>query len=318
MGRSRSFTITMWDEHQCDAFISAIQGCHPTYYVIGKERCPDTGATHYHGYVHFYNARSWQALHDDIALELGSRYVGRKSAECIDLTDDRAPSVCDENKGDGSLGFHLEEVRHNGKAIAYCKKDGVVTHEHGLPPNQGKRTDVIRMMEAVEGGASDFELFHEHTSGMCRYYRAAREYRRCKIREESRGVFTDTFVLVLYGGTGLGKTRWCFDNFPDLYRLQNDGNGALWFDGYEQQRQLLLDDFRGWIPYDFLLHLLDGYPMRLPVKGSFATRCYDTVLITSNDPPGDWYASRGLTPELSRRLSRVVHVERKEDLLLEF
>jgi len=45
--------------------------------------------------------------------------------------------------------------------------------------------------------------------------------------------------------------------------------GQLWFDCYENQEVLLLDDFYGNIRYSYMLNLLDRYTIRLPVKGSY-------------------------------------------------
>ncbi len=227
----------------------------------------------------------------------------------------RELTILDESKLDGNEGradgppIHLEEVRNVGKYITYCKKEGEYL-EDGIAPHQGKRTDIIRMMESVEGGASDIELYDEHMSAMTRYHRAARDYRFVLLQSRSRERgWNPTTVHVLHGATGLGKTRWAYSNYPDLYRLLNDSNGALWFNGYCGEKELLLDDYRGWISYDLLLSLLDGYPCRLPIKGCFTERSYDTVIITSNLEPTEWYpAEGGLTPELARRLTTVRHI----------
>jgi len=74
----------------------------------------------------------------------------------------------------------------------------------------------------------------------------------------------DIKVIVLWGDAGSGKTRFVYDNhkIEDIYKLNVNSNGALWFDGYESQSVLLIDDFNGWIQYRDLLTILDRYPYR--------------------------------------------------------
>ncbi|KAL0152209.1 hypothetical protein M9458_051932 [Cirrhinus mrigala] len=42
-----------------------------------------------------------------------------------------------------------------------------------------------------------------------------------------------------------------------------------WWDGYDGQDNVIIDDFYGWIAYDELLRVCDRYPCKVPVKGAF-------------------------------------------------
>ncbi len=71
---------------------------------------------------------------------------------------------------------------------------------------------------------------------------------------------------------------------------------------------LLLDNMDGsFFSYKRLLHVLDGYVLRLPVKGSHVYANWDTIFITANEPPDTWYRY-GLTPALDRRLTSVTEL----------
>lgn len=95
--------------------------------------------------------------------------------------------------------------------------------------------------------------------------------------------------------------------FLQVFLLDQPGGNNLWFDGYDGQSVLIIDDFSGWIKYRFLLRLLDGYQVRLEVKGSHTWAAWTEVYITSNVPPEGWY-ERGAPPELLRRLDEIVYV----------
>lgn len=116
-------------------------------------------------------------------------------------------------------------------------------------------------------------------------------------------------VIIKIGPPGCGKTRWAFENFPDLYRVSiPKKTGQLWFDGYEGQETILLDDFYGEIAYATLLHLLDGYPMQVQIKGGFVWKNWKRVIITSNEYIENWYPIRQIAA-LRRRVTDVTVTE---------
>lgn len=96
-------------------------------------------------------------------------------------------------------------------------------------------------------------------------------------------------VVVYYGRTGAGKTRCVYDNL----RSPNDiyvHPGGPWFDGYEGQEIVLFDDYAGSeFKLQYLLKLLDRYPMQVPIKGGFVSFIPREIYITSNLAPEEWY-----------------------------
>ena len=62
-----------------------------------------------------------------------------------------------------------------------------------------------------------------------------------------------------------------------------------WWDGYDGEEILLIDDFYGQVQVARMLHLLRGYQCRLPIKGGFTYAQWQKVYITSNNPPHEWY-----------------------------
>lgn len=118
----------------------------------------------------------------------------------------------------------------------------------------------------------------------------------------------DVNVRVFFGPPGTGKTRKAVTEeggYEDVYILTKLNRGATWFDGYEGQKTLVIDDFDSqWsIPYRGLLRLLDGHPVRLPVKGAFTYALFTQVIITTNEPVASWYRERAEIEALQRRIS---------------
>jgi len=117
----------------------------------------------------------------------------------------------------------------------------------------------------------------------------------------------NTTVAVYWGPPGCGKSRKCREIDPDLYSVHPSTEGnTVWFDGYQYEPTILFDDFYGGIKYEYLLQLLDGYPMRVQIKGGFVQRAWTRVLFTSNRRPIEWYG--GTAAALMRRITEVIEM----------
>nr|UBJ26263.1 replication-associated protein [Red panda feces-associated circular DNA virus 3] len=107
-----------------------------------------------------------------------------------------------------------------------------------------------------------------------------------------------------YGDTGCGKSRLASHLFPSAFPK---GSGP-WWDGYAGESEVILDDFDdAFMPIGDLLRLLDRYPLRTPVKGSYVQLVANTFIITSNHLPSEWYpdASPKRIAAILRRLKEI-------------
>lgn len=98
----------------------------------------------------------------------------------------------------------------------------------------------------------------------------------------------DIFLLTLVGPTRVGKSYAVRTRYPDAY-VPVYGNCGVWFDGYRGEEVILLDEFKGQIPLQRLLALLDPYPLRVDTKHGTVAARWKMVLIVSNSHPKDWY-----------------------------
>lgn len=117
-------------------------------------------------------------------------------------------------------------------------------------------------------------------------------------------------VTVLYGGTGVGKSRLAREMLTDPY-VWHPQQGT-WFDGYIGEPNVIFEEFRGQIPFGFLLSLLDRYCCRVQCKGSSVQFSASNIVITSPVSPAEWYPTlsenEGRLDQLMRRISKTVHV----------
>lgn len=112
-----------------------------------------------------------------------------------------------------------------------------------------------------------------------RMSKAIREYKQLTQIKSRKHIKISWF----YGPTGTGKTYTAHDlmqdKYGDNYWVWN-GN-FQWFDGYEGQKGVIIDDFRRQeIKFNFMLQLLQAYRFRVPIKGGFVNWIPEWIIIT--------------------------------------
>lgn len=221
--------------------------------VFGYEVCPTTGRSHLQGYLYWKNARS---------------YPNQKFRA-------QFPGIHDEV----ARGSPLDNRN-------YCLKlrtgdtPNQKWEEFGTMPAQGARVDWIRAYSSLRAGESVMDVL-ETQPQLTPCIRALMTVKQIS----SKSIHRDVNVIVLVGAPGSGKSRWAYDNYPDLYSKPN----GRWWDGYQGEKTILLDDFYGDFDYSLLLKVCDRYPLQVQVKGGFTPALWDTVIITSNARPQCWY-----------------------------
>ena len=206
------------------------------------------------------------------------------------------------------MGAHWEPARGDVDSNErYCsKEEGRIAGpwKCGVFKRQGQRTDIEEVCKAVEDGHTEREIMQNHKQVWFKYHRAIKEYRR---------VFTSprsfkSRVIVICGATGTGKSRWCADQFPNAYWKPN----GVWWDGYNGESTVIIDDFYGWMSYSFMLRLLDRYPLLVECKGGTHQYVAQTIIITSNKMPNEWYGDKCAYDALERRIDVIMIKEQLE------
>lgn len=124
-------------------------------------------------------------------------------------------------------------------------------------------------------------------------------------------------VITLVGETGTGKSRFAFSNFPDAYYLPFPKQSGTYWDGYEGQNTVVIEEASGArFSYTQLLSLLDRYPMQVPIHGGSVQFVSRRILFTTNTHPEEWYDVHKypffggpLQRRLTQGQSRIVRVD---------
>lgn len=243
------------------------------YLIYGTEKCPTTGRQHFQGFVYFK---------DKVSM--------KNAQKLLNIGDSHIEHILKDPSGD-----------HNS-AIEYCKK-GINIMEFGVKPAQGKRTDLLELRDQIMTGVATVDMITE--SDPVAYHQYGRTltklediYLRKKFRTEmTKGTW-------YWGATGVGKSHKAFENYDQsrMY-LYRDDNG--WWEGYTGQEIVIINDFRGAIPYNELLQIVDKWPYFVKRRGREpAPFISKHVIITSSLPPALVYPNRCERDNIEQLLRR--------------
>lgn len=176
------------------------------------------------------------------------------------------------------------------QARNYCMKletrvNGPWEHGNWRKGGSGSRNDLLEVSDMVQAGAHLLEVSRAFPVTFIKFHKGISKLISLNI--EVRTVAPQ--IILCFGKTGTGKTKWAYDSYPKLYKKPCD---TRWFDTYIGQKCLLLDDFAGAaskVSLNYTLQLLDRYPMIVEVKGDYVGLQATSIVITTNLHPKTWY-----------------------------
>lgn len=246
------------------------------YLCYGEELCPKTKKKHYQGWIQFFNQKRLSAV----------------------------------KKAFGTKKLHLEPCNGTEEQNdLYCKKDGVF-HEFGKFVTQGARTDLEHVKQMLTERKPMLEVANAHFGDFIRYHRGFYKYDQLLCQEQTKA-FRKVKVILLRGTTGKGKTRLAMKY--STFKIQ--GSQLQWWDGYQQDKIICIDEYNNDVGITHLLDLLDGYQLRLPIKGGFTYANWDTVYLTTNLEILHINAKQAHQDALKRRIKECITFHPNGDII---
>lgn len=279
-GKFFAFTFYPGPEESDEVYGNLLQEInHLVFAVFQREVCPKTGREHLQGCCGFRKSIS--------------RNLGRRKLQVA------------------LPGAHIcicrKDIQFN---IKYCsrvdkRKDGHEAIYIGTIPalGGGARTDLMEVRKRIRSGTSIADIADDFFPTWVRNHRAFEKYAGMCQKSADRQIS----VTLLVGPPGTGKSRFCSEFVEqDSIFWFSSATAGTYFDGYENERILVLDDFTGgFIPRFQLLRVLDRYPYNLPCRGYSRAARYETVYITSNSWPQKWYRDETRVWNICRRINRL-------------
>lgn len=272
-------------------------------YAIWSLERGSNGTPHIQGYLECHKKIRWQALKNKIrSLNMWT-----------------APAM-------GKADVNIDYVSHTGK---HANKPGSLIegpwYLGGAPvvKDKGTRTDIINLAEDLKQGKSLRQLATDHTSTMLKYFGNAQKIQTL-LSKKKRSWMTE---LIIYTGVaGSGKSHSAYteaqqfladnniDEEPYMLMIPSNKNAPLWWQDYDGQSVVIIDDFYGTIDLNYFKLLIDKYPMKVNIKNGHAEFLAKRVYVTSNQGWRSWWgtdllSNRENEAAIMRRITREKHFD---------
>jgi len=233
--------------HYCATFFKRPEEKLPDnikYVIHGQETCPTTNKTHWQSYIELTKPMRIKAV----------------------------KTLFNDNT------IHLESRKGSrDQARNYCKKDNNYIELGEWTLGQGHRTDLKEIVASMSRGAKLTDIMIEHPQTYCQYRNGLKDIASA-ITKKSLVPFRQVEVILLTGPTGCGKTRLAMTEAT--YKIQ--ACNMKWWQDYDQDTIICIDEYNNNVRIDELFALLDGYELRLNVKSSHTYAAWTKVYITTN------------------------------------
>lgn len=256
------------------------------YCVYQLERAPETGRLHLQGYIEFKNRKKFTTVKNMIPALAGAHFEARKG------TCDEARTYCMK-----------EDSR-----VAGPWESGVWEPEKQRKDQKTKATELL--VRRTREGASDAELWEEFPSLMLIHSRKVVEVREV-FNGNKRNTMPIVFLFCGIAGAGKSRTANTLAAFlGSVFVVPTAKSSGLYFDGYRQERSIIIDDMDGArCTPGFFKQLCDRYAFTVPVHGRGNVNFNSPyIFITTNRVPKQWWKNQSdtETKAIMRRFSCII------------
>lgn len=330
-----NFTINNYDNYTLKLLKSFFEkSANCVFMVVGKEVAPSTGTPHIQGYVQFKRSfkNSYNVFNDKVFGKSSSKCY----ASCTNIpkyskaTAEQIAGYCKKGIKDSRRGmnpgnelfYHTPHESWRGFQLGELQARG----------SQGQRNDLNELKDAImEGWMTVDDILQENPSAHHQYGRTLNALQNIYNRKIQRT--KKTTLKWIFGDTGVGKTYyWKKDYNPETDYCYQSNDGGFWC-GYRGQKRVIINEFRGGIPFKDLLDMADDCPYF--VKGDKGGHpipfTSEEIIITSSMPPTLVYNNLADDDKIDQLLDRAElvwlrgenrrkngHLEASKRLLAEF
>lgn len=260
MARSRGFCFT-WNNPTDDfeLLLKNLEGEEVRYFCFQKE-VGASGTPHIQGYIFFKTLKSQKQI-QKLLFEITRCKL---HIECANGSPQQNKAYC--SKLEGRLSEFIEIGTLPRKGTSGSTIDDILCDVAG-----GITSGDMTLDDVIDSHPNVYVLYHKGLTALVS--------RKVKPRDAS----VTPIVKWWFGSTGTGKSRTAREEYPDAYWKMG---GNKWWDQYCGQEVVIIDDYRtAFSTFEYLLNMLDRYPMAVEVKGDTVQLAATTFIITTPKRP---------------------------------
>jgi len=269
------FTLNNPTIEPLDLLNEAVSKKKVDYIVFQKEQGIDEHTIHYQGYIELKGNQRMSWLRNNISNQAHWEPKSRNS------TREQARDYCmkDDTRIEGP--FEAGEWKEK---------------------NTGRRTYLTMIRAQVDAGQRMIQILP-----VCENFQQIRFAEKLVEYRQPTYEYKKKKVVWYWGPTDTLKTKTALAKCDPLDRYMT--SSCEWMNGYYGESYVVFNDLRAKnFPYVDLLNLLDGYEIKLEIKGSFTIWKPEKIWITSPWHPEDAYymtaAMEGGIEQLMRRITK--------------
>lgn len=280
---------------------SKLQAKSVVYAIYQMEVAPSTKQQHLQGYVLFKTAKTMAGTR---SLVFKHEMLNHVHLEPAGASAAKNREYCSKP----------ETAYVDSEGNRYMFEHGECPNEEEEKKHQGKRNDINQALATyVDQGA--LACLRAHPTEFVKYSRGFEKAALLVKQDMAAKMDRPVDVRIIIGPPGTGKTRLArqMSEGKTVYwaPMRSRESDSVWFDGYDGQEVLILDNFEGGaqMPWDMLLRVTDRYPYSAPCKGAHVQAAWRVIIITSSIEPESWYKKSDLeSTALYRRVTNVVRL----------
>lgn len=243
-----------------------------SYFIYQIEQCPTSGRLHYQGYVQFKKEKRLTAL----------KKINKRA---------------NWGETNGSAESNKKYCSKNDSRIKGPWEKGQLSRSGDRKDLDNLRDDILQGRTTVDDVAvNDPHKYHI-------YGRTLSKIEDIVLRKKFRTKMTQGYWY--FGKTGVGKSHIAYEGFNPETHYNYKAEKGGWWDGYTGQDIVIINDYRGSIPYDELLKMVDKWPFEVPRRNREPVPFLASkIIITSALPPQDVYCNRNENDKIEQLMRR--------------
>lgn len=205
------------------------------------------------------------------------------------------------------------------------------TFEYGTQPESiemGKRNDLKELMVDIKSGMSIDDIKDKYPGQYLRMKKAITDEVNEHYVATKPKKFAPLLTTYMYGDSDTNKTRYALEmaqedyEDSDIFEFTMPDSGKVWWDGYNNQKCVIINGFKAQFGVEYFNNLLDGKITTVEVKGGFKIANFERLYITSIYKWSELWAktfakNKELGRAVYRRLDEIIKFEKGVDPVYE-